>query len=93
MRTILVALAVTIGDDAPTPAGILETDDLRDYLNIRAVDTVVIGVVDREHPENNVEAQLFTDYAPRSQCDGIAFDDDEGDCLPETEDASYTGTC
>jgi hypothetical protein len=69
MRTLLVALAVTIGDNAPSPAGIVETDDLRNYLNLHTFDTVVVGVVDRDFPENNMEAQLFTDYAPRSQCD------------------------
>ena len=69
MRTILVALAVTIADDAPTPAGIQLYDDLNLYLENYGLspDLPVIAVVDREFPENNVEEQLFTDYAPRSQ--------------------------
>lgn len=67
MRTILVALAVTIGDDDPTPAGIVGGKDLRHYIDDSGDEAVVVAVVDREHPENNVEAQLFTDYAPCSQ--------------------------
>ena len=69
MRTILVALAVTVNDEAPTPAGVTKVDDLEWYITNYAAEAVVVGVVDREHPENNVEEQLFTDYAPRSACD------------------------
>lgn len=68
MRTILVALAVTIKDDSPTPAGIVEIEDFQDYQMAYVEEAVVVAVADREHPENNVEEHLFTDYAPRSAC-------------------------
>lgn len=68
MRTILVALAVTIDDDSPTPAGVVDIYDLMDYNVSYAEEAVVVAIVDREHPENNVEEQLFTDYAPSSEC-------------------------
>ena len=62
MRTILVALAVTISDDSPTPAGVVEAGDLLDYINLNALEAVVVAVADRSFPENNVEPQIFKAY-------------------------------
>lgn len=69
MRTIIVAIALTINDDAPTPAGVVDIDAFEWYTTNYVGEANVIAVLDREHPENNVEAQLFTDYTPCSPCD------------------------
>lgn len=69
-RSVLVMVAVTIGDDDPTPSGVADVGDFVDYLAQYGEHAVVAGVYDRAFPENNVEPQLFAQHMPLPLFDG-----------------------
>lgn len=61
MRTIIVAVALTIGDNTPAPED-MDFDGFTDYLMGSSEHLEVVAVLDREQPGNNVEPQIFTAY-------------------------------
>lgn len=81
MRTIIVAVAVTIGNKSAIPQTGGDAEDVLDFLNAAPALTVV-GVYDREQPENNDEPQIFA-----------AFNAAEADAAPATSGRELRCAC
>lgn len=61
-RTYILALALTVSEDAPVLPADADTEDTLDYMNAYVENATVAGILDRTRPGNNLEAQIFADY-------------------------------
>lgn len=86
MRTVIIALAVTIPDSAVVNPN-HDLDSLSDFLNGFAERGSVVGILDRDKPANNFEPQIFAVRSGAPSCGAHFVKDAKPD--PEARDTAY----